>query len=81
MSGLLTAPLLIGPLIHLSGTNPSRKPKIRHARMSEWTKEEGKEEERAIISADQPFLRVQRDAPKSNVAYWSIGDLMMKEYI
>jgi len=27
--------------------------------MSEWTKEEEKEEERAIISADQSFLRVR----------------------
>lgn len=47
--------------------------------MGEWTKEEEKEEERAIISADQPFLRVQCDAPKPNVARWSIKDLMMKE--
>jgi len=37
--------------------------------MSEWTKEEEKEEERAIISADQSFLRVQCDASKSQIAY------------
>lgn len=81
MSGLLTAPVLIGPLIHPSTTNPNRKPKIRHAKMSEWTKEEKKEGKKEIISTDPPFLRVQCDAPKPNAARQNIKDAMIKEYV
>lgn len=77
MSGLLTAPIPTGPLIHPSSMNPSRTENL--ARENERTEEMEKEEEERSFCSTHRFFAC--DVSKSNVARQNIRGPMMKEYV